>query len=73
MRSARGAKIYARARRLRHLVGRLAHDRARPDGREPGARDDDGADGRGCRPDRGRLRERACDLDAARRLPPRRG
>ena len=32
-----------RARRLRHVVGRRAHDRARPDGREPGARDDDGA------------------------------
>ena len=33
-----------RAGRLRHLVGRLAHDRARSDGREPGARDEDGAD-----------------------------
>ena len=35
-----------RARRLRDLVGRVAHDRARPDGREPGARDDDGDRGR---------------------------
>ena len=32
-----------RAARLRHLVGRVAHDRARPDRREPRARDDDGA------------------------------
>ena len=31
------------ARRLRHLVGRIAHDGARPDRREPGPRDEDGA------------------------------
>ena len=39
---ARGAKIYAELARLRRLLGRAAHHRARPDGREPGARDADG-------------------------------
>ena len=40
---ARGAKIYAELVGYGMSVGRLAHHRARPDRREPGARDDDGA------------------------------
>ena len=40
---ARGAQDLRRADRLRHVVRRRAHDRARPDRREPGPRDDDGA------------------------------
>ena len=65
---ARGAKIYAELARLRPLLGRDAHDRARPDRREPGTRDHDGLRRRGGRPERDRLRQRARDLDAARRL-----
>ena len=56
------------AARLRRVVGRVAHDRARPDRREPGARDEDGDRRRGHRADRGRLRQRARHLDSARRL-----
>ena len=40
-----------RADRLRPLLRRHARHRARPDGREPGPRDDDGARRRGDRPD----------------------
>ena len=64
---ARGAKIYAELVGLRRLVRRGAHDGARPDGREPGARDDDGVRRRRRRPERDRLRQRARDVDAARR------
>ena len=72
---ARGAGARAGARRedlrrdprLRRLVGRPPHHRARPDGREPGARDADGARRRRRRPGRGRLRQRARHLDAGRR------
>ena len=65
---ARGAKIYARGARLRHVRRRGPHDRARPDRREPGARDEDGDRRRRRRSDRDRLRQRARHLDAARRL-----
>ena len=65
---ARGAKIYAELVGYGVSVGRGAHDRARPDRREPGARDEDGLRRRGRRPERDRLRERARDVDAARRL-----
>ena len=64
---ARGAKIYARADRLRRLVGREPRHRAGPGGHEPGARDDDGLRRRGHRSVRDRLHQRARHLDAARR------
>ena len=48
---ARGAKIYAELLGYGALLGRDAHHRARPDRREPGARDDDGVRRRGHRPE----------------------
>ena len=79
-RRARGARAREGARRedlrgadrLRRLLGREPHHRAGPVGDEPGAGDDDGLRGRGHRPVRDRLHQRARHLDAARRRDARR-
>ena len=54
------------------VVGREARDRARSDRREPGARDEDGVRATPASIRRDRLRQRARDVDAARRRGARR-
>ena len=73
---ARGARARARpwredlrrAARLRRLLRRDPRHRARSERDESGARDDDGVRRRRDRARRGRLRQRARDVDPARRL-----